>query len=399
VNERLRDARRSQPACRAFAWRAVGAAIGLSAAAVLSGCATGAGASRPSANGASSAFTLGADISALATPGRRRPLPAYQENGVASDELSILRRHGWSSFRLRVFVSPVRNAPDNSLERMIPLAKQIKASGGLFLLDIHYSDTWADPGHQETPVAWRSLDFAGLERQVETYSRSTIEAFKAAGAMPDWVQVGNEITRGMLWPMAQLRVPGATQTDLPTTYDDSTQWDHLTRLLKAGIRGVKAGAGDTPPRIAIHIDKGGDWETSKWFFDHIEAARVPYDIIAQSFYPPWRHGTLEGLWQNMTESARRYDKDFAVVETGYGRSQTPDNPFMLWPTTPEGRLQFMVDVVNTVKKAPRGISVMYWAPEFDLWNSDGTPGPAVSTLEHLDLTARPASHAPREVHP
>jgi arabinogalactan endo-1,4-beta-galactosidase len=351
-------------------------------------------AARSSARDGSSAFTLGADVSALATPGRRRPLPAFQENGAASDEVTILRRHGWTSYRLRVFVSPVRNAPDNSLERMIPLARQIKASGALLLLDIHYSDTWADPGHQETPVAWRGLDFDGLEKQVETYSRSTIDAFKAAGAMPDWVQVGNEITRGMLWPMAQLRVPGATQADLPATYDDSTQWDHLTRLLEAGIRGVKAGAGDTPPRIAIHIDKGGDWATTKWFFDHIEAAHVPFDIIAQSFYPPWRHGTLEGLLQNMTESVRRYDKDFLVAETGYLRSQSADNPFMLWPTTPEGRLQFMVDLVNTVKKAPRGIGVMYWAPEFEIWNGDGTPQPAVYTLEHLDLTARPASHAP-----
>lgn len=360
---------------------------------LVAGCIPSRAASSSAREG-SSAFTLGADVSALATPGRRRPLPAFQENGVPSDEVTILRRNGWSSYRLRVFVSPVRNAPDNSLERMIPLAQRIKASGALLLLDLHYSDTWADPGHQETPVAWRGLDFDGLEQQVETYSRSTIAAFKAAGAMPDWVQVGNEITRGMLWPMAQVRVPGATQTDLPATYDDSTQWDHLTRLLEAGVRGVKAGAGDTPPRIAIHIDKGGDWATTKWFFDHIEAAHVPYDIIAQSFYPPWRHGTLEGLRQNMTESVRRYDKDFLVAETGYLRSQSADNPFMLWPTTPEGRLQFMVDLVNTVRKSPRGIGVMYWAPELEIWNADGTPQPAVYTMEHLDLTGRPASHAP-----
>ena len=86
-----------------------------------------------SSTSGSPAFTLGADISALATPGRRRPLPAFQENGTPSDELTILRRHGWSSYRLRVFLSPVRNAPDNSLERMIPLAKQVKASGALLL--------------------------------------------------------------------------------------------------------------------------------------------------------------------------------------------------------------------------------------------------------------------------
>jgi len=147
--------------------------------------------------------------------------------------------------------------------------------------------------------------------------------------------------------------------------------------------------------IAVHIDKGGSWEATKWFFDHMNDAHVEYDIIAQSFYPPWRHGTLEQLWENMNQCAQRHNKDFAVVETGYGRSNVQNNEDMMWPQTPEGRLQYMVDMVNTVTKAPRGISVMYWAPENDLWNSDGTPGPAVSVLEHLTtLTNRPTSRAP-----
>jgi len=356
---------------------------------------------RPAAEAPASMPTLGADISFLASPPRPgRPLPVYQENGQPSDELTILMRHGWTSFRLRVFVSPVHDAPDNSLENTIPLARRIKAAGATFLLDIHYSDTWADPQHQETPVAWRHLDFDGLERQVETYSRETIAAFKAAGAMPDWVQVGNEITRGTLWPMGQLQIPGNNEYLPPQPYDSTLQWEHLTRLLKAGIRGVREGAGDTPPRIAIHIDRGGDWNTTRWFFDHIEAAHVDYDIIAQSFYPQWGHGTLEQLWNNMQQCAARYHKDFLVAETGYGgRSQRENNPDMLWPLTPEGSLQFMVDLYNTVRAAPRGIGVMYWAPEFGVWNRDGTPGPVVSMLDHLDLTARPASHLPAVVHP
>ncbi len=371
----------------------------------LAACASSRGSQGPAVLRAAAAqaapFTLGADVSFLAVPPRPgRPLRPYQEHGVASDEVTILMRHGWTSFRLRVFVSPVREAPDNSLENTIPLARRIKAAGGTLLLDIHYSDTWADPQHQEIPVAWRSLGFDSLESRVEAYSRETIRAFRDAGAMPDWVQVGNEITRGMLWPLGQLQVPGNAEYLPPQPYDSALQWDHLTRLLKAGIRGVREGAGDTPPRIAIHIDRGGDWATTRWFFDHLAAARVDYDIIAQSFYPPWRHGTLEQLRDNMTECARRYGKDFLVTETGYGRSQRPDNPDMLWPLTPEGRLQFMVDLVNTVRAAPRGIGVQYWAPEFDLWNEDGSPGPAVFTLDHLtDLTARPASHAPTPARP
>ena len=341
-------------------------------------------------------FVLGADISALDAPMRPgRPHPVYQEHGTPSDELTILERHGWNAFRLRVFVSPVREAPDNSLDNTIPLAKKIKQSGALLLLDIHYSDTWADPQHQEIPVAWRGLSFDSLTRQVESYSRETIRALKDAGAMPDWVQVGNEITRGTLWPLGQLAVPGSDQYLPPQPSDSVVQWDHLTRLLEAGIRGVKEGAGDTPPKIAIHIDRGGDWATTKWFFDHLQAAGVDYDIIAQSFYPPWRHGTLEELRQNMRECAARYHKLFLVAETGYERSHFPDNPDMLWPVTPQGRLQFMVDLVNTERAEPNGLGVMYWAPEFDAWNQDGSPGPVVFTMD--SLTARrapPASRAP-----
>jgi arabinogalactan endo-1,4-beta-galactosidase len=340
---------------------------------------------------------LGADISALDAPerGHWAPLPVYQENGVASDELTILAKHGWSAYRLRVFVSPVHDAPNNTLEAAIPLAKRIKAAGATFLLDLHLSDTWADPQHQEIPVAWRGLDFDGLEQQVESYCFNTIKAFKDAGAMPDWVQVGNEITRGTLWPLAQLKVPGSEKYNPPGNTDEAVQWDHLARVLKAGIRGVKAAAGDRPPRIAIHIDKGGSWKVTQWFFDHLEAAHVEYDVIAQSFYPEWNHGTLEQLWENMQQCAARYHKDFAVVETGYGRSHVKDNPSMLWPETPEGRRQFMADLINTVRRAPGGIAVMYWAPEREAWNDDGTPGPVVSVLDHLDeLAAQPASHVP-----
>ena len=89
-----------------------------------------------------------------------------------------------------------------------------------------------------------------------------------------------------------------------------------------------------------------------------------------------------------------------MVETGYGRSRVANNEDMMWPQTPEGRLQYMADIINTMKKAPHGVSVMYWAPESDIWNADGSPGPAVSTMDFLTtLTNRPASRVPTAVNP
>ena len=344
-------------------------------------------------------FFLGADISALDTPGRGR-LPAYQEDGKPGDELTILRHHGWTAFRVRVFVSPVRNAPNNTLENAIPLAKSIKVSGATLILDLHFSDTWADPGHQEIPVAWRGLKIKAMAKQWQKYAHDTIKTLKDAGAMPDIVQIGNEITVGTAWPLAKLGPAASTPGNPPQPYDEARQWKNLTRLLKAGIKGAKKGSGRTPPRIAIHIDKGGHWDTTEWFFDHLNAAHVHYDIIAQSFYPPWGHGTLDDLWNNMNQCAQRYHKDFIVMETGYLPARVQNQSDMQWPVTPQGRLQFMVDLVNTVQKAPRGLGVMYWAPERDLWNDDGSPGPAVFTLDNLTtLAKRPDSNAPTAVNP
>ncbi len=343
-------------------------------------------------------FYLGADISSLAGGGGRRGGPTvYQENGQQSTEFGIMIKHGWNAFRLRVFVSPVRMAPNNTLENTIALAKQIREAGGAFILDIHYSDTWADPQHQETPLAWRDLDVAGLEKKVEEYSKDVITQLKSAGAMPDMVQVGNEITGGMLWPLGYVKVPasdvkldaGQIRGPFPDPYDDARQWDNLIRFIKAGVRGVRAGAADRPVQIIMHIDCGGDWPITKWWFDHLAEAKVDYDVIGQSFYPRW-HGTPTLLQQNLIETSRRYKKPVMVVEAGYPQSGGDQvmaaSKYNLWPGSQQGQLQFMADLVNTVKRAG-GTGVFYWAPEGSrgngMWNPDGTPAPSIFVMDNL----------------
>ncbi|MBZ5583404.1 MAG: arabinogalactan endo-1,4-beta-galactosidase [Acidobacteriia bacterium] len=256
---------------------------------------------------------------AVAAAGRAGRAPfTYQEDGKPGDELTILHNHGWNAFRVRIFVPPVRSAPNNPLVNAVPLCKRIKDLGAKLLLCVHFSDTWADPGKQYIPLAWEGEDISGLEKEWERHAYDVVKTLKDAGAMPDMIQIGNEITNGAAWPIARVQFPGAAQARPFPGYDDAKQWDNLTRLLKAGVKGAKAAAGRSPLQIAIHVDQGGHWDRTQWFFDHVEAAKVPYDIIAQSCYPQYGHATPEELLNNMVQCSRRYkNKEFMVVETGY----------------------------------------------------------------------------------
>ena len=304
---------------------------------------------------------LGADISALERIEQAGAV--FRDAGTAGSAIAILRAHGSTVFRLRLFVNPDHlDVRVNDLAYTIRMALRIKAAGARLLLDLHYSDTWADPGHQATPAAWASLPFDSLERKVATYSDSVIAQLKAAGALPDIVQIGNEVDAGMLWPLGQLYVSGA---------DQDTAWAHFTRLLKAGISGVRAalGPGDSL-RVMLHYSQGGDAAGTQWFFDHVNAYAVPYDVIGLSYYP-WWHGTLGQLRTNLRATALRYGKDVVVVETSYpwragGWEGTATNlAAMTWPVTPEGQAQFLQNVLDAVAAVPNGhgAGVLWWYPE------------------------------------
>lgn len=350
-----------------------------------------------------SPFYLGADISTLSQVERQGGV--YLDGDKPDDALSIFMRHGWTCFRLRIWVDPRDGI--NGLEYTTKLAKRIKDAGGTFMLDFHYSDWWADPQKQNKPKAWASLDFDDLVNQVQKYTADVIRTLKNAGATPDFVQVGNEITGGLLWPDAQVKVPLSTvkvfSGDVqvmrpPEPYDDAKQWDHLIRILKAADNGVRSAT--TPAdhvRIVIHIDCGGDWPVTKWYFDHLTQAGVDFDVIGQSYYPNW-HGTIQNLRDNLRETVNRYDKDVMVVETAYPSRQIQATPAaaknMIWPMTPEGQKQFLADVIDAVKSAPRGrgIGVNYWHPEATLLtNATGRAwGPDANSLFDAKGHALPA---------
>ena len=310
-------------------------------------------------------YGIGADLSFLKQQedaGRK-----FKDAGAAKPGLEIFRAHGYSWVRLRLFHTPT--SLPNSYAYTLAMAKQAKALGFRFLLDFHYSDTWADPGAQSLPKAWASLSHAVLQDSVYRYTRETLIGFAAAGAAPDMVQIGNEINNGMLWPDGR-----------------SADFAKLADLIKAGVRGVdSASAGAMRPQVMLHIACGGDTTATKWFFDNAAGRGIDYDAIGQSYYPLW-HGTPADLARNLDMMGRRYAKDIWVVETAFSPYPQGGSPF---PLTDAGQSAYLRHLDSLVRATPngRGKGWMWWEPTANEYL--GTP----RGLFDAQLNARPALSA------
>lgn len=300
--------------------------------------------------GAPTTLLMGGDVSMLA---RNEELGAvYRIDGQPRPSLELLRASGWNCLRLRLFVAPDgRGGVVQDLPYTIALAQRIRQAGFQLLLDLHYSDTWADPQKQTKPAAWRDLPFDQLVAKVESYTAEVMAALRAAGVTPEYVQVGNEITPGLLWPDGR-----------------SDHADAFGALLRAGVRGVKrdAVAGEQV-RIVIHADCGGDAGRTRWFYDRVLAQQVPFDVIGLSYYP-WWHGPLDKLTANMSACAKAYGRPVWVVETAYPYTNPEywdKQPNVPWPISPEGQSHFLTDLAAAVRAVPDGLGlgVLYWFPE------------------------------------
>src|SRR6185437_4512254 len=226
----------------------------------------------------------------------------FSDHGATNDLLKILTNNKFNWIRLRLFVDPTATngySPQGycDLEHTLAMAKPVKASGMKFLLDFHYSDTWADPGKQFTPASWARFHGSALEGQVYKYSNEVTKRFMAEGVTPDMVQIGNEINDGMVWPQGKI--------------DDIKTAESFCVLLRGASAGVRAA--DPNIKIMVHIACGGQNEKSVAFFDKIISRDVKFDVIGQSYYPKY-HGTLEDLKYNLTDLANRYRKPVVVVE-------------------------------------------------------------------------------------
>ena len=290
----------------------------------------------------------------------------YDSTGGQRDCLQILKDHGINTVRLRVWVNPSNDKINGhcSKKEVAGMALRAKNMGMRILIDFHYSDSWADPGKQNKPAAWVSDTFSQLLTDLYNHTYEVLDTLKSIGVTPSWVQIGNEITGGMLWP------------------DGSTSnWAQLAQLLNKGYDATKAV--DSTIKIVIHLDQGNDNGRFRTFFDNATTYHVRYDVIGASYYPYWLGTdytlTINDLGNNLNDMASRYGKEVMVAEVGGDYTKVQNTYDML------------VAVLNKVKVVPnsKGLGVIYWEPErekswsgyqLSCWGSDGKPTEALNAF-------------------
>ena len=320
-------------------------------------------------------------------------LPAVEAAGVTfedaagEDELfELLGRNGVNAVRVRLWNSPA--SPHSDLASTLILAQRAREAGCSFVLDLHYSDTWADAGHQSKPRAWQELSFGALTDSVRAYTAGVLRALQEAGVVPHVVQLGNEITSGFLWNDG--RVGGE--------FDTVDQWNRLSTLLEAALAGIdEALKPSARPQIILHLDGGGDPRSLRWFLDRIARRDISFDGVGLSFYP-WWHGGLSDLQAAIDVVAREYGMDVYVLETAYPWTlQWFDDTHNIvgvsrqllegYPATPDGQARYLTDLIEVVRQAHagRGRGVFWWSPE---WTGGSGFGSSWENMTLFDETGR-----------
>ena len=233
----------------------------------------------------------------------------YLDGTAPMEPLEAFRQNGVDHMRIRLWNSPRTLdgkpylAGDCDLDNFLRLGHLAVDKGYKLLLDFHYSDFWADPSKQTIPKAWAGLDLEGLAGAVYTFTRDTLETIQADGLDLSLIQVGNEITNGMLWPVGRL----SEDTDPRGNYPA------LSTLLKAGVKACR----EVFPRagIILHLERSYDQRIYTEFFTNMEKLGVDYDIIGASYYPYW-HGTFHQFFANMDLCGKLFGKPRMVVEMG-----------------------------------------------------------------------------------
>ena len=302
------------------------------------------------------------------------------KDGNNVEPLTFFKQQGWNAMRVRLFVDPSNATADEKkqgaiqdLEYVKALGKSIKDAGFSLMLDFHYSDTWTHPGQHGTPAAWKNLTADQMASKVYDYTKNCLQQMVSAGAAPDIIQVGNEITDGMLFPTGQIS-------------NGNASWSNLINFIKKGI----AACNEVCPqaRTVLHTELH-NYEMVKTFYTKMAAAGVQYDIIGLSYYPDF-HDSITKFNNLLTQLETTYPGlQIMIVETGYGYEYqlagANFNFTSTYPLSDAGQLKFTKALIETLNAHERVTGLFWWYPEYNLngiinktgtedWSKDFTSG-------------------------
>ena len=315
------------------------------------------------------AFAKGADIGWY-TEMEKKGYKFYTASGTEMDCPALMKSLGFNSLRFRVWVNPedVWNGKEDVLKKCL----RAKELGMKIMIDFHYSDTWADPGKQYVPKAWQSYDLDAMAKAVAEHTSDVLNTLKDNGVDVTWVQVGNEVTNGMLWEKG--RVEGNSASG-------------FAKLFKAGADKVKS----IYPKasVILHIDNAWDMDTLKWFYSLMANTGVKYDMIGLSLYPsywndktnafePWEKKVNQAI-ANIPQLIKTYNRDVMLVEFGMPAAE------------PQKGKEALETLWNGLKDVKRFVGIFYWEPESEPARNgyalgafnDGKPTIALSPFSKL----------------
>lgn len=304
---------------------------------------------------------VGGDISLL-TKYEQHGAIYYNKNGARiTNMLNYLESAGMNAMRVRLFVDPSKAGAEDQgegvcqdLPYVLALGQRIKSAGFHLLLDIHYSDTWTDPGQHSTPASWAVT--SALADSVYSYTKRVLNAMIDAGARPDFIQVGNEVTYGMMWPTGHCYPSGAN-------YGTGT-FSTFANYLKQGIKACREVCPDS--EIVIHTEMGRASNVIA-FYETLKGYTTDYDIIGLSYYPYW-HGDLSVLDNLLTTLESSHpSKKIQIVETGYPHAYYPSGASYdlqsTWPATEAGQKAFTQQLVALLNGHDNVNGLYWWFPE------------------------------------
>lgn len=320
-------------------------------------------------------FARGADVSWLPQM-EISGFDFYDRNGNKAECLQILKDNGINSIRLRTWVNPSNDKTNGhcSKKETVEMAQRAKAMGFKLMIDFHYSDSWADPSKQNKPEAWEKLSFEELETAVYDYTFSVLDTLESVNALPDWVQIGNEIRGGLLFPDGKI---------------ENNDFSNTVALINSGAKAVRDISKNI--KIIIHSENGSETEACTWFYDGICKAGADFDIIGVSYYPYWlapeghkdHKESLRQLVSNFKSWKTKYGKGVLVVETGgldnYDANHEDDVYNMI------------ADLIKELYAVDENSGVFYWEPQgerewsggykLSCWQKDGRPTKALEAFK------------------